>query len=492
MTPEVATAGGRPAAGDASTAGTGFGASVRRLLPLAWPVFVGQIAVLAFSTVDTLMIGRTTAVDLAALAVGNATYVSIFVGFMGVVLAIGPIAGQAYGAGDRARAGHETKQAAWLGLALSVLGGGLMLFPEPILALSRVGPDVEAEVRAYLRALACALPAALAITAFRGFHVAVSRPKAMMALQLGGLAAKVPLNALFVFGASLPTPLGTLEVPAFGAAGCAIATATVVWLQALVLWLLLRLDPFYVPFGLVHGHRLGRPDARSLGGLVRLGLPMGLGYLIEVTGFTFMAIFVARLGTTAVAGHQIAVNAVTLLFMVPLAIANAAAALVAQRIGAGDLADARRLGWHGLGFGVAVAAVLGSAVALGRGPIVGAFTADAAIAAAALPLVAWCAAFHVADAAQTVSAFVLRAWRIAVLPLVVYVVALWVVGLGGGYAVAFGHADAIAGGRLPAAWRGAQGFWAMATVGLVVASAGMAAALAFVLARRSRAAAVAG
>lgn len=483
MTAAVADAGALPA-GDAR-----FSSSVRRLLPLAWPVFVGQLAVLAFSTVDTLMIGRTTAVDLAALAIGNATYISIFVGFMGIVLAIGPIAGHAFGSGDRARAGHETRQAAWLGLALSVLGGSLLLFPGRILALARAGPEVEAEVRAYLLALACALPAALVITAYRGFHVAVSRPKAMMALQVAGLAAKVPLNALFVFGAGLATPFGTLAVPAFGAAGCAIATAVVVWLQAAALWTLLRRDPFYVPFGLTRAHRFGRPDARSLGALARLGVPMGLGYLIEVTGFTFMAIFIARLGTTAVAGHQIAVNVVTLLFMVPLAIANASAALVAQRVGAGDLADARRLGWHGLGFGVAVAAALGSAVALARVPIVGLFTADAAIVAAALPLVAWVAAFHVADAAQTVAAFLLRAWRVAVLPLVVYVLALWVVGLGGGYALAFGLAGDALAARLPATWRGAEGFWAMATIGLLCAVAGMSGALAFVLARRTREAA---
>ena len=473
MIADVAEAGAAPA-GDARVS-----ASVRRLLPLAWPVFVGQLAVLAFSTVDTLMIGRTTAVDLAALAVGNATYISIFVGFMGIVLAIGPIAGQAFGAGDPAKAGHETKQAAWLGLALSVLGCLVLLVPDPILALARVGPEVESEVRAYLAALACALPAALVITAYRGFHVAVSRPKAMMALQVGGLVVKIPLNALFVFG--LPD-----ATPGFGAAGCAIATAVVVWLQAGVLWLLLRNDPFYAPFGLDRAHRLGRPDLASLAGLARLGVPMGAGYLIEVTGFTFMAIFIARLGTTAVAGHQIAVNAVTLLFMVPLAIANASAALVAQRVGAGDLADARRLGWHGLGLGIAVAAVLGSAVALARAPIVGLFTADAAIAAAAVPLVAWVAAFHVADATQTVAAFVLRAWRVAVLPLVVYVIALWVVGLGGGYGLAFGRVDAVLGVPLPAAWRGAEGFWAMATIGLVLAGAGMAGALAFVLSRRAR------
>src|SRR5206468_12048454 len=108
-----------------------------------------------------------------------------------------------------------------------------------------------------------------------------------------------------------------------------------------------RRDPFYRRFGLQH-RAVSPPHLDSLAGLLRLGIPMGLSIGIEVTGFTFMAFFIARLGATPVAGHQIAVNIVSVLFMMPLALANATGTLVAQRIGASDLRDARRLGWHGL------------------------------------------------------------------------------------------------------------------------------------------------
>ena len=75
---------------------------------------------------------------------------------------------------------------------------------------------------------------------------------------------------------------------------------------------------------------------------------MGASILIEVTGFTFMALFIARLGATAVAGHQLAANLVAMMFMLPMALGNATGALVGQRLGARDPADARRLGWHGM------------------------------------------------------------------------------------------------------------------------------------------------
>ena len=52
-------------------------------MPLVWPVFVGQVSVLAFATIDTLLVARVSAIDLAALAVGSAAYVTVFLGLMG-------------------------------------------------------------------------------------------------------------------------------------------------------------------------------------------------------------------------------------------------------------------------------------------------------------------------------------------------------------------------------------------------------------------------
>jgi len=196
--------------------------------------------------------------------------------------------------------------------------------------------------------------------------------------------------------------------------------------------------------------------------------------LVEVTGFTFMAFFVSRIGATAVAGHQVAVNMVSMMFMMPLAIANATSTLVAQQVGAGDNADAHRIAWAGLEIGIGVAAVVGGAMYLMREQVVGLYTANPVIVAATLPLLAWVALFHVADAAQTVAAFALRAYRIATLPLLIYVVALWGVGLGGGYLAAFDPA-----GISPAWMHSARGFWSMSTLGLVVAATSLTAVLAW-------------
>lgn len=451
----------------------GWRDSVARILPLAWPVFIAQLAVIAFGTVDTLLVARHSALDLASLAVGSAAYITVFIGFMGVVVAAGPIVGQFFGADKLHEAGHQLHQAAWVALGLSVVGSTLLAFPWPFLALSQATPEVEAKVRQYLTALAFALPAALLFAAYRGFNNAVSRPKAVMAIQLAGLGLKVPLSAALVFG------VPSLGVPSLGVLGCGIATAVAMWLQvAAGLWVL-RHGRFYAPFAL--GTRLRAPDRRAIAVQLRLGIPMGLSILIEVTGFSFMAIFIVRLGATPVAGHQLAANLVSILFMLPLALANATGTLVAQRIGARDPHAARRIGWHGLQLGVGIAAAVGALVYALRHGVVRLYTDDAAVVAAALPLLAWVALFHTADAAQCVASFVLRAYRIATLPMVIFALSLWGVGLGGGYVLAFDLS-----GHTPPALHGARGFWMASTSGLVLAALALSLLLWWVLRRQSR------
>ena len=87
----------------------------------------------------------------------------------------------------------------------------LLAWPEPFILLAGLQPAVATQVRAYLGPMALALLPALLFTAFRGFNTAISRPKAVMALQLGALVLKVPLTALLVFGAG--------PLPGMGVAG---------------------------------------------------------------------------------------------------------------------------------------------------------------------------------------------------------------------------------------------------------------------------------
>ncbi|MFM7760129.1 MAG: MATE family efflux transporter, partial [Burkholderiaceae bacterium] len=85
-----------------------------RVASLAWPIVVGQLAVIMNGVIDTMMTARYSALDLAALGLGASVYVSIFVGLSGVMQALSPTIGQLYGAKKYDAIGHEVRQGVWL------------------------------------------------------------------------------------------------------------------------------------------------------------------------------------------------------------------------------------------------------------------------------------------------------------------------------------------------------------------------------------------
>lgn len=438
---------------------TGRWHDLRRLSSLAWPILVGQLAVIANGVIDTAMTSRFSATDLAALALGASIYISVFVGASGVLQALAPVMGQLFGARDFEAIGIEAKQGAWLALLLTVIGSLILAFPQPFLGIAHASPELTAKATLYLQVLALALPATLAFKVFSALSTAVARPKVLMLLQVAALILKIPLNALFIFGA--------FGLPAFGGPGCAIATTLLAWLSLLAAWLILRHARFYQRFR-IFGSGFVRPTWAAQRALLTLGVPMGLSYLIEVTAFTFMALFIARLGDVAVAGHQIASNFGAVLYMPPLSIAIATGTLVAQAIGTGNLALARRIGNTGIALGAALSLAIGTLVWLARESIVRAYTPDLQVIAAATPLFVFIGFYQVFDAVQVSAAFILRAYRIALVPTIIYALALWGVGLGGGYLLGFNTA-----GGVPQGLQGATGFWFGNSASIVVVAIGL-------------------
>jgi len=431
---------------------------VGELVRLGWPVLIAQLAVMANNVIDTIMAGRYGTLDLAAVGIGSSIYFSVFVALMGVLLALTPIVAHMYGAGQHAEIGEELRQSVWLAVALTLVSVGLFAFPEPFLDVARVEPALEAKVRAYLHALAWSLPASLLFRVFYSFSTAISRPRTVMALTLIGLALKVPLNWVFMYG--------NLGAPELGSTGCAVATTLIAWITCVLAWAWCWFEPGYQPYRVFA--RWSWPNAKALGRILSLGLPIGLTFFIDVTGFTFMALFIARLGALYSAAHQIASNLAALAFMLPLALGNAASVVVGQSLGARQPARARAAGIIGLALALACAAVSGAGLYVFADGIAGLYAGDAELRRVAAGLIAFVAVYHLFDAVQAVTVNVLRGYKRAVVPMLVYAVALWGVGLGGGYLIGLSSVDvAWLGLATP---MGAPGFWLAAIASLVLAS----------------------
>src|SRR5260370_17419999 len=90
----------------------------RSVIRLAWPVLVAQLAVIASGVLDTVMAGRYSAVDLAAVGIGASVYFSVFIGLMGVVPALSPVPAPLFRGNHLERIGDETPPTLWLSLAL--------------------------------------------------------------------------------------------------------------------------------------------------------------------------------------------------------------------------------------------------------------------------------------------------------------------------------------------------------------------------------------
>lgn len=427
---------------------------LRTIARHAGTVLVGQLATMAFGVTDTIVAGRYAEVSLAALSVGSAIYMSVYVALMGVLQSLLPAWSELHGARNPEQLGHSFRQALYLWLMLVLVGMAILTHPDMLLHWAGVPPALRTEVLAYLGVLALALPAALMFRIYSTLNQSLGKPHLVTWLQLGSLLVKIPLSIWFAFGG--------LGLQAQGAAGCALATLTVhLSMLAVALWLL-RTRKLYQPYRLWRWP--GRPDWKVLGHFARLGVPSGLTILVEVTSFTLMALFVARLGTTAAASHQIAANLAAVLYMVPLAIGIATSARTSYWLGADQPARARHA--VGLGFGLVVgcAVLLAGTLGIVRAPLARLYASSPDVVALAVPLLFWTAIYHLFDGLQALGVFVLRCFRITVAPFLIYGVLLWGLGLYGGYLLAYRGVGSWPAMQTPAA------FWMAGTAALAMAA----------------------
>jgi MATE family multidrug resistance protein len=352
------------------------------------------------------------------------------------------------------------RQALYISAIAAALGITGLWFPDPWLSWTQVPTELWPDVRAYLRVLALALVPTLLFRIYSTLNQSLGYPRLVTWLQAGAVFVKIPLSVLLTFGAG--------DVPGLGVVGCAWATLAVNSLMLLTgLWLL-RTQDIYRPYQL---WRLPeKPQWPVLRQFLRLGVPAGLSIMVEVTSFTLMALFIARLGSVASASHQIAASLASVLYMVPLALGIASSARTGYWLGAGQPQRARQAAGLGIGLAIGAAVLCAAALLLGRETIALAFTNDPLVAQTAMVWLVWVAIFHLTDAVQVVCAFLLRCYRVTITPLLIYTAFLWGLGLYGGYLWAYD--DSALSGWLQWTSRPAvDTFWISSSLALAAVSA---------------------
>jgi len=419
-------------------------------------VLVGQLAVMAFGVADTMIAGRYSDTALAALSVGSAIYISVYVGLIGIVQALLPIWAEMLGAGKHAGIGQSLRQSLYLCGFITLAGMAALLFPGALLRWAQVPSAMLAEVQNYLTVLAFAFAPSILFRLYSTFNQSLGKPLLVTWLQVGALGVKIPLSIWLVAGGAGIEPMG--------AVGCAWATLVVNYLLVILAFVMLRTQAFYKPYRI--WQPMKRPDWPAIGKFARLGLPGGMAYLVEVTSFTLMALFIARLGTVASASHQIAASMAAVLYMLPLSMAIACSARVSFWLGAGQPDHAKRVVVMGLKLTAAISMALAATLLIASSYIASLYSSNPVIISLAASLLGWVAFYHLADSAQAVCAFLLRSYGVTFAPLVLYGVLLWGVGLYGGYLLTYEGIGSMAARPMPTS------FWAVSTLALWLVALG--------------------
>jgi MATE family multidrug resistance protein len=261
-----------------------------------------------------------------------------------------------------------------------------------------------------------------------------------------------------------------------------VSTASGVWLMlvAMVLWV--RVAPAYrktYPFTRWEG-----PNWHEIGSMLKLGLPIGVTHFAEVSAFGIVSLLVARFGVVQVSAHQIALNFVSLVFMVPLSFGIGALTRVGQAMGEGNPLRARFVAWVGTGMCIAFGVLSAGVIALFRWQIAAMYTSDAAVQATCAMLLLFAALFQLSDSTQVAAASAIRGYKVTRTPMVIQMIAFWGVALPVGWILGLApHWFPWS----PAVPMEATGFWIGLVLGLTVAAVLLAWSLHRLSARRARA-----
>ncbi|MGE3148216.1 MAG: MATE family efflux transporter [Pseudorhodoplanes sp.] len=433
---------------------TRWRAELAETVKLALPIALTQLGQVAMMTSDLALLGRLGDQVVAAAALAHTILFAAFVLGMGLVSAVAPLAAQAFGARQPRLVRRALRVGLWAALMLGVPLSLVQFHGESILIALGQTPQNAVLAARYLDGLAWSLVPAWWFIALRGFMGAVNRPEPGLWITLVAIPTNFVLAYALIYGA-----FGLPRLELFGAG---LATTLVsLGMCAAGFWACYALRPFRKYRVLGH---FWRPDWTLFTRLIVIGTPIAITFSLEYGLFAAAALLMGRIGTTALAAHQIAVTVASILFMVPYGISIAATVRVGHAAGRGDSPATWSAGFSAIALGAAFMAVMALIVIAARDFIPGAFLGfnepvaqDTAILAATLLMVG--ATFFVADGVQTVASGALRGLNDTRVPLRFAAISFWLAGFTSCYILAF-----------PMDF-GAIGVWVGFSIGLVLYAA---------------------
>ncbi len=400
----------------------------RRMVVIALPLIANNLLTTGMQLTDTVMAGRLSAHDLAAISVGGSVFIPFFLLALGVLAGISPSSAQLHGAGRTHEIGPLARQGAWLALGLVALLMTGFHFLAPVFAVANIAGSLAHEAAAYVVALSWGLPAIYLYLVLRFASEGIGHTRPMLYVALVAFLLNIPLDYWFMYGG--------LGVRGMGAVGCGYATAVAMWMQFFAMLIYVGLARRrYRALGLFA--HFDWPRRAPLVELLRLGGPIGVMLFAEVSLFGAVALLMASFGAVTAAAYQIAMAVSSFSFMFPMGLATGIAVVVAQATGAGRVAKAHRAGRVGIVLALAFELLAAILILVLRRPIAQLFSGNAAVIDLAVQLLVLAAAFQLSDGLQVASAGALRGLKDVRVPMLITVLAYWGTGLPLAWALGF-------------------------------------------------------
>jgi len=384
------------------------------LVRLAWPIAVSTLSFSIMTLVDTLVVARLGTAELAGVGLGGTAVFFLFCFSFGLLQGAKVLVSQAIGAGRRDEVLRHVAVAITAALLLGLATFAVAELLAHAIAAMAASDAAGRAARTFIRIRALGAPIVLVQVALREILQGQGNTRAPMVAALTGNVVNVVLALYFVFGLGL------------GVAGAATATLVAHAVEAAVV---IHVQRSLGGFGFLTAsvpprtgatsrlsatlERLRLAQRRALSPshwrqLLRVGLPTGLQFLLEVGSFATLTLAVATFSEVDMAAHQIALQLVHFSFMPCVALGEAASVLVGQAVGADRDDLVRYVGRRAAALAVAYAGLCSSVFFLAGRLVAAQFVTDQAVVALAARLLFVAAFFGCFDAVNIIGRCVLR------------------------------------------------------------------------------------
>jgi MATE family multidrug resistance protein len=396
-----------------------FKKELKTILHLAWPLLIAQITQILMGVSDTIMAGRYSATDMAAVAIGFGFTLPVIVFIQGITLALPMIISRFNGAKQTDKVANYTQQMGWLAMAFALLAFAFSFVFPPLFDLIEMDAEMRSITYAYIQYILYSMPAFALYQVLRNYCEGLSITKPSMVIMGIGLLVNIPANYVLIYG--------KFGLPQLGGVGCGIATALVFVAMFFATLIYTKYARKLQQFNLYQ--HLYWPDRQLIKECIKLGFPIAMTILFEVTLFAVVAILLAPFGATVVASHQIALNFSALMFMIPLSLGMATSIRIGYLLGESRPEQAKIATRCAFLLGVSIAVFTATLTVLAREPIARLYSIDEEVITLASSLLLLAAMFQFSDAIQVISGTALRGYKDTAWMFYLSFISYWIVGM---------------------------------------------------------------